>query len=88
MADGSDLIPVHVKAVDKNGTIVPDFDGAVHFSISGIGTLVGQNIPRIKVENQKLENGIDFAFVKASDVAGNITITASSDGMGAKGRWD
>ncbi|MBS6521272.1 MAG: NPCBM/NEW2 domain-containing protein [Clostridiales bacterium] len=81
VADGSDLIPVHIKAVDKNGTIVPNYDGTVHVDVSGNGTLVGENIPRIKVEDQKLEKGIGFAFVKASDVAGDITITATADGM-------
>lgn len=81
VADGSDLIPVHIKAVDKNGTVVPDFDGTVHMEVTGNGTLVGDNIPRIKVEDQKLEKGIGFAFVKASDLAGDVTITASADGM-------
>ena len=81
VADGSDLIPVHIKAVDANGTVVPDFDGTVHVSVSGNGKLVGEDIPRIKVEDQKLENGIGFAFVRASDVAGDVTITVTADGM-------
>ena len=81
VADGSDLIPVHIKAVDANGTVVPDFDGRVHVSVTGNGKLVGEDIPRIKVEDQKLENGIGFAFVRASDVAGDVTITATADGV-------
>ena len=81
VADGSDLIPVYVKAVDKNGTIVPDYDGKVHLEVTGNGTLVGENMPRIKVQDQKLEKGIGFAFVKASDIAGDITVTASAENM-------
>ena len=81
VADGSDLIPVYVKAVDANGTIVPNYDGRVHLEVTGNGTLVGNNMPRIKVQDQKLEKGIGFAFVKTTDVAGDVTITATADNM-------
>ena len=81
VADGSDLIPVHVKAVDANGTIVPDYQGIVHLEVSGNGNLVGDNIPRIQVEDQKLEKGIGYAFVRTTDIAGDVTITASGEGM-------
>lgn len=81
MADGSDLIPVYVKAVDENGTVVPDYDGQVHISVSGEGELVGKDIPRIKAEDQVLESGIGSVFVRTSENAGDITITASAEGM-------
>ena len=81
VADGSDLIPVHVKAVDANGTIVPDYKGIVHLEVSGNGKLVGDNIPRIQVEDQKLEKGIGYAFVRTTDIVGDVTITASCEGM-------
>ncbi|MGN0276039.1 MAG: discoidin domain-containing protein [Hominisplanchenecus sp.] len=81
VADGSDLIPVYIKAVDENGTVVPDYDGTVHISVSGEGELVGKNIPRIKVEDQVLENGIGSAFVRTGETAGTVTITASSEGL-------
>ncbi|MCI5900799.1 MAG: discoidin domain-containing protein [Lachnospiraceae bacterium] len=81
VADGSDLVPVYIKAVDENGTVVPDFDGKVHVSVSGEGELVGKDIPRIKVEDQVLENGIGSAFVRTSEMAGTVTITASSEGL-------
>ena len=81
VADGSDLIPVYVKAVDKNGTIVPDFNGSVHIEVAGQGALVGENMPRIKVEDQILEKGIGFAFVRTTDIAGDIKVTATSEGL-------
>lgn len=81
VADGSDLIPVYIKAVDANGTVVPDFNGTVNLVVSGEGELVGKDIPRIKVEQQKLESGIGFAFVRTTDTAGEITINAMSDGV-------
>lgn len=81
VADGSDLIPVYIKAVDDNGTVVPDYDGTVTIAVSGAGTLVGAGIPRIKVEEQTLEGGIGFAFVRTTDVAGEITVTTVANGM-------
>ncbi len=80
-ADGSDLVPVYIKAVDENGTIVPDYAGTVHVEVGGNGSLVGDDIPRIKVQDQTLEKGIGFAFVRTSMTAGDIQITATADGM-------
>lgn len=79
IADGSDLVPVYVKAVDVNGTIVPDYAGIVSWKVDGEGSLVGAGIPRIKVENQTLEGGIGFAFIRTSESAGTITVTVSAD---------
>ena len=81
VADGSDLIPVYIKAVDDNGTVVPDYNGTVSLAVSGEGKLVGEGIPRIKVEQQKLEGGIGFAFVRTTHTAGSITVSAMADGM-------
>lgn len=80
-ADGSDLIPVYIKVVDEKGTIIPDYNGKIHVEVSGNGTLVGENIPRIQVEDQTPEKGIGFAFVRTSMEAGNIQITASAEGL-------
>lgn len=81
IADGSDLIPVYIKAVDDNGTIVPDYKGVVTVSVTGEGELVGKDIPRIKLEHQTLEAGIGFAFVRTSHTAGTIEVTATADDM-------
>ncbi|MEK4604843.1 discoidin domain-containing protein [Bacillus sp. FSL L8-0099] len=81
IADGSDLIPVYFKVVDANGTIVPNYTGTVKISVAGEGQLVGKDIPRIGVEEQNVEGGIGFAFVRTSGTSGNIQITAESDGL-------
>lgn len=81
VADGSDLIPVYIKAVDGNGTVVPDFDKEVQIGVSGVGELVGKDIPRIKAEKQTLENGIGSVFVRTGETAGEITVTASTEGL-------
>ena len=81
VADGSDLIPVYIKVVDENGTVVPDYEGKVHVEVSGCGSLVGENIPRIQVQDQSPEKGIGFAFVRTSMEAGEIQITAQAEGL-------
>lgn len=40
-ADGRSLSYITVDVVDKAGTMVPDADDALHFSVTGGGTLVG-----------------------------------------------
>ena len=83
VADGSDLVPVYIKAVDEHGTVVPDFQGKVHVSVEGQGQLVGAGIPRVRVENQFLDGGIGFFFVRTSNQAGKIICSASSKGLAA-----
>lgn len=81
VADGSDLIPVYIKAVDENGTVVPDYNGTVSIAVTGEGKLVGKDISRIKVEQQKLESGVGFAFVRTTNTAGKIFVSAMADDM-------
>lgn len=81
VADGSDLIPVYFKVVDENGTVVPDDNRTVSISVTGAGQLVGENIPRIGVEEQTVEGGIGFAFIRTSDISGSIQITAAAEGL-------
>ncbi|MDR6882477.1 uncharacterized protein YjdB [Bacillus sp. 3255] len=81
VADGSDLIPVYFKVVDANGTIVPNYSGKVNISVTGEGQLVGSGIARIGVEEQVVEGGIGFAFVRTSGTSGAIQINATSDGL-------
>lgn len=81
VADGSDLIPVYFKVVDENGTIVPTNNRSIKISVTGEGQLVGKDIPRIGVEEQRVEGGIGFAFVRTSHISGNIQIAAASEGL-------
>jgi len=81
VADGSDQVSVYIKAVDANGTVVPDYQGQVHLRVTGEGELIGKDIPRIKVEDQLLENGIGSAFIRTTKTSGTIQVTASADQM-------
>lgn len=81
VADGSDLVPVYFKVVDKNGTLVPDATNAIKITVEGEGQLVGKGIPRLEVEKQHVDAGLGFAFIRSSAKAGKITIKAESDGL-------
>ncbi|WP_018755581.1 glycoside hydrolase family 2 [Paenibacillus terrigena] len=83
VADGSDVIPVYFKVVDENGTVVPNYEGKVIVSVTGDGELVGKNIERIGVEEQSVEGGIGFAFVRTAHVSGDINIHAVAEGLQA-----
>ncbi|WP_339316772.1 glycoside hydrolase family 2 TIM barrel-domain containing protein [Paenibacillus sp. FSL R10-2734] len=83
VADGSDLIPIYFKVVDKNGTVVPNYEGKMKISVTGKGELVGKNIERIGVEEQSVEGGMGFAFVRTADISGNINIHAVAEGLNA-----
>ena len=78
VADGSDQIPVYFKVVDANGTVVPTYNEKIEITVSGNGALIGKDIPRIGVQSHRPEGGIGFAFVRASDLEGDIKIAATS----------
>ena len=81
VAEGSDLMPVYFKIVDQNGTLVPTADNAIHISVTGEGQLVGAGIPRIGVEDQNVEAGLGFAYVRATGKPGRVVIRAESQGL-------
>ncbi|MER6943149.1 discoidin domain-containing protein [Nonomuraea sp. NPDC000554] len=81
VADASDLIPVFIKIVDEHGTIVPNSAEKVSLTVSGQGSLVGHDIPRIAVQTQKVQAGIGYALVAVNTRAGDVTVTATADGL-------
>lgn len=83
VADGSDLIPVYFKVCDKNGSLVYNSKQEIRMQVSGEGTLVGDTIRRIGVNPQRVEGGIGFAFVRTTQKAGTIRVTATAEGLTA-----
>ncbi|NLR67599.1 DUF4982 domain-containing protein [Chitinophaga varians] len=85
IADGSDMIPVYIKVCDKNGTLVANTQAGQSYSVrlhvTGDGHLVGGNIPDAAIAVQQTEGGIGYALVQSSDMPGEITITAESEGL-------
>jgi hypothetical protein len=85
VADGSDIVPFYIKVCDKNGTVISNSEPLesykINVEVSGNGTLVGANVPRIRVASQDTEGGIGYGIVRTTNQAGEIMVTASSLGL-------
>ncbi|MGV8829354.1 MAG: glycoside hydrolase family 2 TIM barrel-domain containing protein [Breznakibacter sp.] len=81
IADGSDMVPVYFKICDKNGTLINQSNTQITLSVSGNGTLIGEGIDRIGIQQQHVEGGIGYALIRTSKQAGKITVTASANGL-------
>lgn len=81
VADGSDMTPVYFKICDENGTRVNTSDAEIQITVSGEGCLIGDQIRRIGINPQRVEGGIGFAFVRPTRKAGEICISARSEGL-------
>jgi beta-galactosidase len=86
-ADGQGLIYVTVELVDAKGNRNPKAENLIKFTIEGAGTIVGVgNANPVSLESYQLPQrrawqGRCLAVIKASDNAGQITVTASADGL-------
>jgi beta-galactosidase len=86
-ADGKDLSFITVKILDKDGNIVPTADNLVNFKIDGEAFIAGVdngdevNHDSFKVNYRKAFNGLALAIVQAKEKKGNVTFTATSDGL-------
>jgi beta-galactosidase len=87
MADGSDLSFITVTVVDKDGVPVPKADNLIKFSVDGKGIIAGvdngcqTSMEPFKADFRKAFNGKCLLVVKAGAEAGDISVTASSDGL-------
>ncbi|QEK51354.1 DUF4982 domain-containing protein [Pedobacter aquae] len=86
-ADGNDLAFVTATLVDEAGTIVPDADNLIKFTISGAGQIAGTDngyqadLSSLSKPNRKLWKGKALAIVKATEKSGKIVLTAQADGF-------
>lgn len=74
VADGSDLITVIASVVDYNGTVKRLNDGALRFTVSGAGQLVGDAASG--ANPKPISWGTAPALIRASGVPGVITVRA------------
>jgi hypothetical protein len=83
IADGSEMIPVYLKVLDGNGTIVANKTGLEYFDIelevSGAGMLITETSP--KVELLRTEGGLAYALIRTGKKAGKINIIAKSKNL-------
>ena len=86
-ADGSDLSFITVKILDKDGNVVPNADNKVSFKIEGEATLAGVdngdpvNHDSFKADWRNAFHGLALAIVQATQKAGFVTVTATSNGL-------
>ena len=69
--ESSDVFFVYAYVTDKNGTVIPGFEGEINFKVAGDAEIIGEN-------TVSCEAGIASVLIKTSTNIKNITITASS----------
>lgn len=80
-ADGSDLLLVHARVVDTNGTVVKAAEPTVTFRAAGAAHIVGEGEPWVKANPAKAMAGVATVLLRADTAAGKITLTAHADGL-------
>ncbi|MDB5112477.1 MAG: beta-galactosidase [Mucilaginibacter sp.] len=86
-ADGKDLSFITVKILDKNGNVVPNADNLVNFKLNGEAFIAGVDNgdpvthDSFKVSYRKAFHGLALAIVQTKEKVGNITFTATSNGL-------
>ena len=79
-ADGNDLAFITVSLIDKNGTLLPDADDDLQFSVEGAGSFRGvcngdaTSLQVMTEPQMKLFHGQLVVVVQASETAGDITL--------------
>jgi beta-galactosidase len=85
-ADGEDLSYITVELVDANGIRNPKAENLVKFQVEG-GTIIGvgnanpMSLESYQLPQRKAWMGRCLVIVKANVGAGNIQLSASSDGL-------
>ena len=89
-ADGNDLSFVTVSLVDKNGTLCPDADDSLEFSVKGAAAFKAvcngdaTSLEPFTQPHMKLFHGQLVVVVQASDKAGKATLTVRDRKTGFK----
>jgi len=85
--DGQDLSHIEVRVVDDKGTVVPWADHLITFEISGPGLIAGVDNGNLasdesyKAQVRRAHAGRCLVIVQAARTAGEITLTARSEGL-------
>lgn len=86
-ADNHDIVNVRVEIIDENGLLVPTASNAVEFKIEGEGVIIGtdngnpSDKTQMKSKQRSAFNGLALAVIQSTEKAGNIRITAVSQGL-------
>jgi beta-galactosidase len=86
-ADGKDLSFVTIRVLDKDGSLVPNADDLISFSVAGPGVLAATDngyqadTTSFKSRQRKCWKGMALAIIRSSGKKGNITLTANTKGL-------
>jgi len=86
-ANGRDLSFVTVDIVDEQGVLVPDAANLVKFALQGPGSIAGVDnghqisMESFKADHRKAFNGKCLCVVQGKEEAGEILLTARSEGL-------
>ncbi|MFY0601372.1 MAG: DUF4982 domain-containing protein [Cyclobacteriaceae bacterium] len=89
-ADGKDLSFITVRIQDESGNLCPKANNKVNFKIEGAGTLAAvdngdqTSIESFQANHRTAFNGLCLLVVKSIKDAGEIKITASSEGLASE----
>jgi beta-galactosidase len=90
-ANGNDLSFITVTIVDANGTIVPNADNLIRFTINGAGFIAGvdsgseTSLESFKGDKHTALNGLALIVLQSNGNKGSVTLTASAKGLGSSG---
>ncbi|MGY6649765.1 glycoside hydrolase family 2 TIM barrel-domain containing protein [Wenyingzhuangia sp. IMCC45574] len=86
-ANGEDLVYVECTVLDADGNVVPKADNLIKFDIKGAGELIGvgngdnMNHDSFQAKERNAFNGKCLAIVRTTESAGEISFTASAEGL-------
>lgn len=86
-ADGRDLSYITAEIVDKDGTVCPNADNLIHFTVEGTGLNAGVDngspisMERFKDNKRRAHYGKALLIVQSDGRPGEITVSASADGL-------
>ncbi len=87
--DHRDLSFITVSVVDADGNVCPNADNEIEFKLEGPGKIAGldngdpTNHESFQGHQHKVFDGLGLVVLEAGTDAGNLTLTATTDGMPA-----
>ena len=86
-ANGQDLSFFTIEIIDKDGTVQPDYEGKLSFTIEGAGVIAGVDNANLKdtdpyiANTRKAWHGRLVVVVKSTRTPGNSTLKVSATGL-------
>jgi len=85
--DWNDVTYITATLVDANGTVIPDSETRIHFSVSGNAKIIAVDNGNMldhdlfQATDRKVYSGHAIVILRATAPNGNITLTASAEGL-------